>query len=106
MCQKRIPARRGSGLSKVPPEVRNICGIMNKSSYKASDLRYQLLKYLNRNNISLLSPYEWEETDRYKASKSIKADPNVYEKNVKTINRCTSELLKDYVPPTHTKEDG
>ncbi|KAK5967810.1 hypothetical protein GCK32_014798, partial [Trichostrongylus colubriformis] len=51
----------------------------------ASDLRFQLIKYLNRVNVSLLSPYEWEETEEYKANKGLKLDNNVYERNVKNI---------------------
>lgn len=29
---------------------------------KVADLRFQLIKYLNRTNISIHTPYEWEET--------------------------------------------
>ncbi|KAK6736358.1 hypothetical protein RB195_019189 [Necator americanus] len=90
---------RGSALAHVPGEVRALCVIMNKSSFKAADLRYQLIKYLNRTNVSLHSPYEWEETTEYLASKDIKPESNLYKQNVSAIHKCTKELMKNYKPP-------
>ncbi|KAK6736355.1 hypothetical protein RB195_019187 [Necator americanus] len=66
---------------------------------KAADLRYQLIKYLNRTNVSLHSPYEWEETTEYLASKDIKPESNLYKQNVSAIHKCTKELMKNYKPP-------
>ncbi|VDP36024.1 unnamed protein product [Heligmosomoides polygyrus] len=98
-------SRRGSGMSRVPPEVRNICAIMNKQNFKPVDLRYQLIKYLNRTSVSMQSPYEWEETPEYRACKNIKPDPAVYEKNVQAIAKCTADLLKEYTPPPKATDD-
>ncbi|EYC41322.1 hypothetical protein Y032_0573g155 [Ancylostoma ceylanicum] len=64
-----------------------------------NDLRFQLIKYLNRTNIGLTSPYEWEETPEYLACKEIKVDSKQYKQNVSAINKCTKELLKSYKPP-------
>ncbi|XGW08692.1 hypothetical protein V3C99_011198 [Haemonchus contortus] len=97
---------RGGGLSNVPPEVRTICAIMNKHNYRAADLRFQLIKYLNRISVSLTSPYEWELSDEYRASKKTKPDAKTYEKNVQNIAKCTVDLLKDYVPPSRKKDES
>lgn len=78
---------------------------MNKQNFKPVDLRYQLIKYLNRTSVSMQSPYEWEETPEYRACKNIKPDPAVYEKNVQAIAKCTADLLKEYTPPPKATDD-
>ncbi|WKX97696.1 hypothetical protein Q1695_013401 [Nippostrongylus brasiliensis] len=100
-------SNRGGGLSRLPPEVRSMCAVMNKKDIRTSELRYQLLKFLNRSNVSMQSPYEWELTQEYRASRNIKPDPVTYEKNVKAIAKCTADLLKEYTPPPKgNEEDG
>ncbi|CAJ0606724.1 unnamed protein product [Cylicocyclus nassatus] len=90
---------RGSGLNVFPIEVRTICAIMNKQNYKVSDLRLQLIKLLNRANVGINVPFEWEETPEYLACKDIKFDMKQYKLNVEAIRECTKRLLKDYKPP-------